>query len=189
MDTEVLVESTPAFSEKTKSLTWTATQVILGSFFLAACAQIAIPLYPIPLTMQTLGIFLLAVMLGGEKAFYSTLLYLGLVTLGLPILAGGLANSFWMALPAVGYLVAFPIAAFVVGKLVYSKKNASPFWILGSILVGQVIIFTLGVSGLTRFLSFEQSIMAGLVPFLPLAGLKLFAATSLGGLWLRWKKK
>ncbi len=185
---EVLVESTPVFSEKTKARSWTLMQVVLGSLFLAACAQITIPLYPIPLTMQTLGIFFLAAVQGGKKASYSALLYLGLITVGLPILAGGLSNSLWFTLPQVGYLFAFPIAAFVIGKLIHSKKNASPLWILGSILVGQAIIYTLGVAGLTRFLSIKESMMVGVVPFIPLAGIKILIASSLGGLWLRWKR-
>ena len=81
---EVLVESTPVFSEKTKSRAWTMTQVVLGSLFLAALSQVSIPLYPVPMSLQTLGIFLLAIGQGGRKACYSTLLYLGFITLGLP---------------------------------------------------------------------------------------------------------
>ena len=57
---EVFIESTLAFSTKTKSRAWTAFQVLIGSLFLAACSQISIPLYPVPMTMQTLGVFTLA---------------------------------------------------------------------------------------------------------------------------------
>lgn len=186
---EVLVESTPAFSEKTKSHAWTMTQVVLGSLFLAALSQVTIPLYPVPMTLQTLGIFLLAIGQGGKKASYSTLLYLGFITLGLPFLAGGVSNSLWFALPSAGYLVGFPIASYVIGKMVNAKENPSSLWIMGSILVGQMIIYTLGVAGLTRILSFEQSLMVGLLPFLPLAGVKLLMAAGLGGLWIRFKKR
>lgn len=185
---KIIVESAPVFSEKTKSYAWTAAQVVLGSLFLAVCSQITIPLYPIPLTMQTLGIFLLAVMQGGKKASYSTLAYLGLACLGLPVLAEGHSNTFWFALPSAGYLFAFPIAAFVVGKLVEVKKTASPLWIMMSMFVGQIIIYTLGVAGLSQILSFKQSVLVGVVPFLPLAGVKLLLASSLGGLWIRWKR-
>jgi len=185
---EVLVESTPVFSEKTKSRAWTMTQVVLGSLFLAALSQVSIPLYPVPMSLQTLGIFLLAISQGGRKASYSTLLYLGFITLGLPFLAGGNSNALWFALPSAGYLVGFPIASYVIGKMVNAKENPSSLWIMGSVLVGQMIIYTLGVAGLTRILSFEQSLMAGLVPFLPLAGVKLLMASGLGGLWIRFKK-
>ena len=186
---EVYIESTPAFSEKAKSRAWTAFQVLIGGLFLAACAQVTIPLYPVPMTMQTLGVFTLAAMQGGQKASYSALFYLVLMTLGLPVLAGGASNSMWFALPSAGYLVAFPIAAFVIGKMVQAKEKPTALWIAASILVGQAIIYALGVGFLMRFLSFKQSIMAGVVPFLALAGVKMMFATTLGGLWLRWKKR
>jgi len=189
MTMEVYIESKPAFSEKAKSRAWTAFQILVGGLFLAACAQVRIPLYPVPLTLQTLGVFILATMQGGKKASYSVLFYLALVTLGLPVLAGGVSNSMWFVLPSAGYLFAFPIAAFVIGKMVYAKQKPSSLWVLASILVGQVIIYTLGVGFLMRFLSFKQSLMAGVVPFLLLAGVKLLLASTLGGLWLRWKKK
>ncbi|WP_194847867.1 biotin transporter BioY [Candidatus Neptunochlamydia vexilliferae] len=166
----------------------TATKVLLGALFLAACAQITIPLYPVPMTMQTLGIFALAVMQGGKKASYSTLLYLVLATLGLPVLPGGAIITSWLALPTVGYLVAFPIAAFVIGKMVQIKERPSSLWIVASIFVGQAIIYTLGIFGLMQFLSLKQSIMVGVVPFLPLAGAKALFAAGLGGAWLRFRK-
>jgi len=186
---EVLIETTPIISDKTKSRAWTAFQVLFGSLFLVACSQITIPLYPVPITMQTLGIFLLALMQGGKKASYSTLIYLVFACMGLPVLAGGNSQAFWWMLPTAGYLAAFPIAAYVIGKMVEICENPSPFWIVFSILVGQVMILSLGVFGLMRILSFEQSLMVGLVPFLPVEGVKILIASSLGGLWLRSKRK
>jgi|JI10StandDraft_1071094.scaffolds.fasta_scaffold02452_19 biotin transport system substrate-specific component len=184
---KVLTASLPWLAKR--SFAWTAAQVILGSLFLAAMAQVSIPLYPVPMTLQTTGIFLLAMGLGKKKGFYSTLLYVGLASLGLPFLSNGVSNSHWYLFPCVGYIAAFPIAAYVVGKLIEIKKNPSSLWIMGSILVGKVMIYTLGVAGLTRFLSFKQSLISGCLIFIPLAGLKLLAATSLGGLWLKWKKR
>ncbi len=186
---KIFIESNPAFSEKAKSRVWTAMQVLIGGLFLAACAQVSIPLYPVPMTMQTLGIFTLAVMQGGRIASFSALLYLALISLGLPMLSGGASNAMWFAFPSAGYLLAFPIAAFVIGKLISAKEKPNSLWVLFSILVGQVIIYTLGVGVLTRLLSVKESLMAGLVPFLPLAGVKLLLASTLGGLWLRWKRK
>lgn len=186
---EDYIESKPAFSEKAKARVGTAVQVLLGSIFLSLCAQVTIPLYPVPMTLQTLGVFILAVMQGGKKASYSTLLYLALITLGLPVLSGGTSNAMWFAIPSAGYLIAFPIAAFVIGKLAHAKEKPSALWVMLSVLVGQAIIYTLGVGVLMRFLTFKQSLMAGIVPFLPLAGVKLLIASTLGGLWLRFKKK
>lgn len=186
---EIFVETPSLISEKTKARLWTVAQVLLGSLFIAACAQITIPLYPVPLTMHTFGVFILAIMQGGKKASWSTLAYLALVSLGLPVLSGMHVEPMWFALHSAGYLMAFPLAAFVIGKLTHLKERPSALWVMGSIAVGQMIIYTAGVLGLMRFLDLHHSFMVGVVPFLPLAGVKVLMAASLGGLWLRWKKK
>lgn len=186
---EVFIETPLIISDKTKSRAWTAFQILFGSLFLIACSQITVPLYPVPITMQTLGIFLLAIMQGGKKASYSTLLYLVFACLGLPVFSGANSQAFWWMLPSAGYLIAFPIATFVIGKMIDLYKKPSPFYLVVSLLTGQCIIWLLGILGLMRILSFEQSIMLGLVPFLPVAGVKILIASSLGGLWLRLKRK
>lgn len=182
------VETISIFFQRSKAYTWSVAQVLIGSLFLAACAQITIPLYPVPMTMHTFGIFMLAVMQGGKKSLSSTLLYLVFVSLGLPFLAGGVSQSLWFMGASAGYLIAFPIAAFLIGEIIERCQNPTSFKILGSLLCGQLVIYTLGVLFLMRSLSFEQSLLCGLVPFLPLAGLKLLMATSMSGLWLRWKR-
>lgn len=184
---KTLSKSLPWIADR--SFAWTAIQVLFGSLFLAAMAQICVPLYPVPMTLQTFGVFMLAMGQGSRKACYSALLYVGFVSLGLPFLTNGVSNSLWFLSTTVGYIVAFPIAAYGIGKLVEMKEKPSPLWMMGSIIAGQAIIYTLGVIGLTRFLSFEQSLISGCLIFIPLDGLKLLAATSLGGLWLKWKKR
>lgn len=186
---EVIVETKTVNHDRSKSLTWALVQVFLGSLFLVACSQIKIPLYPVPMTLQTLGIFSLALMQGGRKAFASTLLYLGFACLGLPVLSGGAAESLWWTLPTAGYLVAFPIAAYTIGTFAHLKKSPSLLYLMGCIFAGQCLIYSLGVFGLLRLVSFQEAIMVGVVPFLPLAGVKLIMATSLGGAWLKWKQQ
>ena len=185
---KVLVESMLGFSEKAKSHAWAMMEAILGSLFFATLSQFSIPFYPVPMSLQTLGIFLLAIGQGGKKAFYSILLYLGFITLGFPFLAGGNSHMMWFTLPRAGYLIGFPIAAYVIGKMVHAKKNPPFLWMMGSMLLGQMIIYTLGVIGLTFTLSFKESFLVGCVPFLPIDGVKLIIASGLGSLWIRFKK-
>lgn len=111
---KTLVKSLPWVRDY--SMAWTVVQVLFGSLFLAAMAQVSIPLYPVPMTLQTFGIFLLAIGQGKKKALYSTLLYVGFVSLGLPFLANGVSNSLWYFFPCVGYIAGFPIAAYVIGR-------------------------------------------------------------------------
>ena len=98
-----------------------AFEIVLGSFFLIACSKISIPAQPIPYTFQELGIFLLAMTQGGKKAGFATLLYLIWATVGMPVLAYG-SDPLWILGPRAGYLLAFPLAAFVVGTLLEKKE-------------------------------------------------------------------
>ena len=186
---QVYIETTPCMSERSRIFWITAAQVFLGSLFFAACAQISIPLQPVPLSLQTLAVFLLAIMQGGKKASLSVLLYLVECSMGLPFLAGGAINPLWILGTNAGYLLAFPVAAYVVGKLVEMKENPSALWVMISIFCGQLIIYSLGVAFLSRFIGLKMSFYLGVLPFLPLAGLKLIVASSLSGLWVRWKHR
>ena len=98
-------------------LTW-SFHVILGGLFLTLGAQIEVPIGIVPVTMHTLAVFLLALFQGSQKAFLSASLYLGLATVGLPVLSGWSVNPLWMVGSCGGYLVAFPLAAYVIGKMV-----------------------------------------------------------------------
>ena len=95
--------------------------VFFGSVFLTLASRVTIPLpfTPVPVTMQTFGVFLLGAFLG-RKAFYSVFLYLLEGSLGLPVFssAAGVMG------PTGGYLAGFMFAAFVVGWFAEKKwKN------------------------------------------------------------------
>ena len=168
---------------------WVLCQLVLGCLLLVICSKITIPLYPIPVTMQTVGIFLLSIMQGGKKAFCSVLLYLLLVFLGFPVLAIAGSHPFWWMLPQAGYLIAFPIAAFVVGMMLDIYSRFSLVVLVLSIVTGKCIIYCLGVLGLMRIMSFEQSMAVGFVPFLPMAVVKIVLLSYFGKLWLHRMKK
>jgi len=102
---------------------WVARQagrLLLANVLLVLCAQIAIPLpwTPVPLTLQTFGVLLIAVFFGARTSALAALLYLVEGAAGLPVFqpfgAPGAARLFG---PTAGYLLAFPVAAFVAGRL------------------------------------------------------------------------
>ena len=125
-----------------QSLAWTAFQVLIGSLFLAACSSKYSSLPSTHDNANTWG-FHSTIMQGRKKASYSALFYLAQVSLGLPVLANGSSNAAWFTIPTAGYLVAFPIAAYVIGKLISLREKPSALWVLMSVFVGQVIIYTL----------------------------------------------
>jgi len=85
-----------------------------GSILLAFLSQFSIPLpfTPVPVTLQTLGVFLLAGLLGPTKGFWSVLFYLVEGSIGLPVFAGGLAKPLWFISSTAGFLFAFLPATF-----------------------------------------------------------------------------
>jgi len=174
-------------SVKARAFSLEALQVVVGSLFLAFCAQIAIPMHPVPMTLQTLGVFLLGISLGGRKAGLAVLLYLVEATMGLPVLARGMMNPLWILGPTAGYLLSWPLVAYVVGTLV--KRNQERIlWVMTSLFCGQVINYSLGVLFLCRLVNLKVAISVGVIPFMPIAAFKLVLASLLSGLYLRFKR-
>jgi len=152
-----------------------------GAFALATslAAQIEIPTYPVPFTLQTLFVLLAGGMLKPRAAFLSLLLYLSAGTLGLPVFSGGSFGVGKLLGPTGGYLLAFPLAAFSVA---YVTKNRKSFlWMVFSMTVGSLIFFLCGTIqlNLVLFHNWSQSIKAGFLVFSFWDAVKIVAAASI----------
>ncbi len=108
------------------------------------------PGFPVPITVQSMGIMLAGSILGARRAFLAVLLLLALVAVGLPFLAGGRGGLAVFAGPTVGFLVAWPIAAFVIGWL--TERRGTPYllgWgIVANLLGGIVLMYAIGIIGI-----------------------------------------
>ncbi|HSX03345.1 MAG TPA: biotin transporter BioY [Rhabdochlamydiaceae bacterium] len=156
-----------------------------GSIFLALLSQVSIPLpfTPVPLTLQTFGVFILGGTLGGKRALMSIAAYLVQGTCGLPVFAGGLSNPLWLLDYKGGFLISFLPAAFFIGNWIRNKTHASFYYIVFSLAIGQLLIFAIGASWLAFYVGFVKAIHFGILPFLSGAGLKIImAACSLKGI-------
>lgn len=166
-------------------------QIFFGSIFLALMAQVSFPLpfSPVPITLQTLGVALLAITLGSKKAPLAVLCYLTEATLGFPVLAGGVSKPLWMFGTNAGYLVGFVFASYIIAKLLESKVEISFPRKFASILIGEATLLILGCLWLSVFLGALSAISLGLLPFLPGAMVKgLVAATSIQPIeWVKSK--
>lgn len=191
MKPNVLIKKSAALTGLMSNHWIGALQIILGSLFIGLSGQIAFPLpfTPVPVSMQTLAVSLLAISLGPRKAVFSVLAFLCQATLGLPVLAKGLSNPLWMVSPTVGYLLGFIPAAFVIGNLMESHKSSSFFknWLMLSLNEG--IIITLGATCLGFFVGWENAFFLGVLPFIPGTILKItMAASSIKPIdWLKSK--
>src|SRR5690625_678670 len=92
---------------------------IIGA--MAFFPPILIPGIPVPITAQTLGVMLAGGLLGAKRGGLSLLIFIALVAVGVPLLAGGRGGLGALLGPGGGYILAWPIAAFVIGYLV--EKN------------------------------------------------------------------
>jgi biotin transport system substrate-specific component len=165
--------------------------IVSGSLLMALLAQISVrlPLTPVPVTGQTLGVLVIGGALGSVRGAAAIFLYLAEGAIGLPFFAGGLSGIERLALSSAtgGYLWGFVVAGFVVGKLTEKGWDRNIGSSLGAMLIGQVIIFSLGVTWLSQAvgLSGEKALEAGLYPFLLGDLLKL--ALAAGILPIAWK--
>jgi biotin transport system substrate-specific component len=146
--------------------------IVLFAVLTAVGAALAIrlPGTPVPITMQTLFVSLSGALLGPFAGAASQSLYLLAGALGAPVFSGGSAGVGVLMGPTGGYLLAFPIAAAITGKLA-GRPEARATWLgatrLGvAIFLGTVAIFVGGAAQLTLLTGdLNLAITSGVLPF------------------------
>jgi biotin transport system substrate-specific component len=135
----------------------------------AAGAFIVIPVPPVPITAQTFFLNTAAVLLGGSLGALSQFIYVMLGVVGIPVFSGGKAGIGVIFGPTGGYLLGFIIAAFIIGKIAGAKRGAGIFWHIFAMLVGMLIIYSLGIVqlALVAKMSFKKALAIGVLPFIP----------------------
>lgn len=124
----------------------------------------------VPITAQSLGVMLCGTVLGARRGALAVLLFLALVALGLPLLSGGRGGLGLFVSPSAGFLIGFPIAAFVAG-LITEKLRAMPVFgaaALGAAIGGILVLYIPGIIGMAVTLDKslpEASLLA--TPFIP----------------------
>lgn len=164
--------------------------VVSGAVLTALAAQIQIPMFPVPMTLQTFAVLLVAATLGAGRASISMATYLAMGAAGLPVFAS--AKTLSGVLPTTGYLVGFVAAAALIGALADRGWTKNPLKLAFSFAVGSVVIYSLGVIGLMIFGQTQDptwdlaAVMGfGVYPFLIGDLVKAVAAASL--VPLAWK--
>lgn len=133
--------------------------------------QITIPFAGgVPITAQTLGIMLAGLILGPWRGAAAVLVFLAVVAMGAPLLAGGRGGLGVFAGPTVGFLVGFPIAAVVVGLVWRAMPEGRPILagVTASVVGGIVTLYAFGIPGLSLMtempLTKAAAVMAVFVP-------------------------
>ena len=137
---------------------------------LLAQARIPLGFTPVPITGQNLGVLASGVMLGSWFGALSMLFYLAIGACGVPWFAGGQGGmDYLIHYPTLGYLIAFVVVAFLVGRLTEKHLSLRGFW--GQIWLmstGMIVILAIGASylALTLHTNFNDTMKEGVLPFL-----------------------
>jgi biotin transport system substrate-specific component len=170
-----------------------ATDIALvfgGAVLTAVAAQIAIPMWPVPITGQTFAVLLVGAVLGASRGALSMITYFSLGAAGLPVFTGAVAGITFGT--TFGYLVGFIAAAALVGWFSQLNWNKNALGVLAIFAIGNAVIYLFGLPWLAFALAnlnlasdFSAVVMAGLVPFLVGDAIKMVLAAA--ALPLAWK--
>ncbi|HEY1987487.1 MAG TPA: biotin transporter BioY [Terracidiphilus sp.] len=165
--------------------------VIAGSLFVAACAHVALPLYftPIPLTLQPFAVLLVGLLLAPRLAAATLGTYLLEGAAGLPVFTPGPSSGAGLAHlfgPTGGYLLAYPVAAFLISFLWRRTGRTFTSGLIAA-AIGNVVILTVGALWLAVLTHARMAAIAtqAIVPFLPGDALKVATAAALATGWQR----
>ncbi|MEE9476772.1 MAG: biotin transporter BioY [Roseateles sp.] len=171
-----------------------AMLALAGSLFVALCAQITVPLWPVPVTGQTFAVLSVGLVCGWRVGGAALLLYLIEGALGLPFFAGGAGGWASVVGPSGGYIWGFVLAAALVGYLAERGWDRNVLRTAAALFLGNVVLYVPGLIWLALFYAgpgqdyiaatgattaWGASINAGLLPFLLGDALKLALAASL----------
>ncbi|MGC1504737.1 MAG: biotin transporter BioY [Sulfitobacter sp.] len=109
----------------------------------------------IPISAQSLGVMLCGTVLGSKRGGLAALLFVALVALGLPLLAGGRGGLGVFASPTVGFIVGFPIAAFATGFVMeqIQRLSVTVAAAIASAIGGILVLYIFGVLGFMMVLN------------------------------------
>jgi biotin transport system substrate-specific component len=185
--------ATQVLGQQTRSLEIIKQSAIVigASLVVALCARVSVPLpfTPVPLTLQNFGVLAVGLLLGSRRGFAALSLYLIEGACGMPVFSSAVLGSGISQIlgPTGGYLMAYPLVAFVAGYIYEhsSKKSSRRFaWAALSSVVAEVVLFAGGLSWLAVLThSFFLAIKFGLYGFVFAEVIKVMMAASVAARW------
>jgi len=160
--------------------------VLAGAALVTVLAQVAIPLWPVPITGQTLGVLLVGSTLGWARGAISMALYAVLGLVGLPVYSDGSHGATVLFGATGGYIIGFIVSAALVGWLAERQWDRKILKALVTFVAGSVVVFAIGLPWLAVVLHTDlpTTLQYGLYPFI-IGGL-IKAAIAAGLLPLAW---
>ena len=149
---------------------------------IAIMAQISIPMPGgVPMTMQTFAITLAAVVLGAKLSTVSSVIYLLLGAVGVPVLANFSGGFDKFIGPTGGFLISFPLMAFIIGWGADHRHAVRGAYVL-ALIVGTIVNYVVGTAMFCVLMnsSITAGVTACVLPFIPTAVIKAVLATVIG---------
>ncbi len=163
--------------------------VVGASLLIAICARISLPLpfTPVPLTLANFGVLAVGLLLGSKRGFAAAALYLSYGMAGLPVFSpagpGGIAQLLG---PTGGFLVAYPVVAFIAGFIAERGTKSFTRSVLAAI-AAEIVLFASGVAWLMvlTHTPFLKAASFGLYPFVFAEVMKITASAGLASRYSR----
>jgi len=169
----VLADVIPHPSTRIKAITLDVTLVAAGVVLVALLARVSVPMWPVPITGQTLGVILVGAALGSRRGAASLATYAAAGLAGLPVFASG-GGLGYVLMPSFGFVVGFIPAAFVAGWFAERAWDRTPWLAFVGFVAASIVPFLIGVpymafiltSALGQTVTFASVMAAGVLPFI-----------------------
>jgi len=179
-------------SSRARAFALDATLVVAGAAIVAALAQVEIPLWPVPITGQTLGVIVVGAALGAWRGAAALTTYMLVGLAGLPVFAGFTGTVAAVGKPSFGFVIGFIFSAFVAGWFAERAWDRRPALAFVGFALASIVPFLFGIPYMAFILnvvmgldlSFVEILQAGLLPFIVGGLIKAgLAAAIIPGAW------
>lgn len=140
-----------------------AMLALAGSLIVAAAAQVNVPMFPVPMTLQTLAVLMIGAAYGARLGAATLAIYALEGAMGLPVFAGFKSG---VMLPSFGYVLGFIAAAYVVGWLAERGWDRTAPRMFAAMLLGAAVLYVPGLFWLAAWTGFEKAVQVGFLPFI-----------------------
>lgn len=161
-------------SSRARAFAVDAALVTTGAALVAVLAQVEIPLQPVPITGQTLGVIVVGAALGARRGAAALLTYMLVGLAGLPVFAGFTGSLAALAKPSFGFVIGFVFAAFVAGWFAERAWDRKPWLAFLGFVAASIVPFLFGIPYMAVVLNVVlgldlgllEILQAGLFPFI-----------------------
>ena len=148
-----------------KTLVGQIALIIGASALIALAAQVSVPFYPVPMTLQTLAVLIVGFGLGARLGALALIAYLAEGALGLPVFANAGASASLIG-PMAGFLFGFVAMAWLAG-LAAERGLARGFVTTALVALAlSALLYLPGLAWLSSFIGIDKAIALGALPFL-----------------------